>query len=95
MVNDRIIELGNRVLYLKSRALASRWREELLLVKYEMEWTVRYFKHNHDVWVDRSSDSSPGAKAYARRKAAQYLRQAQVAEGEFIKYNRAQLHLVT
>ncbi|KAF9492498.1 hypothetical protein BDN71DRAFT_1396630, partial [Pleurotus eryngii] len=89
------LQESNRVLYLKSRALASRWREELLLVKYEMEWTVRYFKHNHDVWVDRSSGSSPGAKAYARRKATQYLRQAQVAEGEFIKYNRAQLHLVT
>ncbi|KAF9487326.1 hypothetical protein BDN71DRAFT_1594552 [Pleurotus eryngii] len=81
------LQESNRVLYLKSRALASRWREELLLVKYEMEWTVRYFKHNHDVWVDRSSDSSPGAKAYVRRKATQYLRQAQVAEGEFIKYN--------
>ncbi|KAF9489119.1 hypothetical protein BDN71DRAFT_1477323 [Pleurotus eryngii] len=81
------LQESNRVLYLKSRALASRWREELLLVKYEMEWTVRYFKHNHDVWVDRSSNSSPGAKAYARRKAAQYLWQAQVAEGEFIKYN--------
>ncbi|KAF9494656.1 hypothetical protein BDN71DRAFT_1590295 [Pleurotus eryngii] len=68
---------SNRVLYLKSRTLASRWREELLLVKYEMEWTVRYFKHNHDVWVDRSYDSSLGAKAYAQHKAAQYLRQAQ------------------
>ncbi|KAF9489479.1 hypothetical protein BDN71DRAFT_1528972 [Pleurotus eryngii] len=89
------LQESNRVLYLKSSALASRWREELLLVKYEMEWTVRYFKHNHDIWVDQSSDSSPGEKAYARRKAAQYLRQAQVAEGEFIKYNRAQLHLIT
>ncbi|KAF9486700.1 hypothetical protein BDN71DRAFT_1342710, partial [Pleurotus eryngii] len=37
------LQESNRVLYLKSRALASRWREELLLVKYEMEWTVRYF----------------------------------------------------
>ncbi|KAF9490610.1 hypothetical protein BDN71DRAFT_1592744 [Pleurotus eryngii] len=81
------LQESNRVLYLKSRALASCWREELLLVKYEMEWTVRYFKHNHDIWVDQSSNSSPGAKAYAQRKAAQYLRQAQVAEGEFIKYN--------
>ncbi|KAF9489081.1 hypothetical protein BDN71DRAFT_1402204, partial [Pleurotus eryngii] len=53
------------VLYLKSRTLASHWQEELLLVKYEMEWTVRYFKHNHDIWVDWSSDSSPGATAYA------------------------------
>ncbi|KAF9491575.1 hypothetical protein BDN71DRAFT_1398146, partial [Pleurotus eryngii] len=53
------------VLYLKSRALAFCWQEELLLVKYEMEWTVRYFKHNHDIWVDWSSNSSLGATAYA------------------------------
>ncbi|KAF9489280.1 hypothetical protein BDN71DRAFT_1401870 [Pleurotus eryngii] len=63
--NDCIIELGNQVLYLKSCALASQWWEELLLVKYEMEWTVRYLEHNHDIWVDQSSDSSPGATAYA------------------------------
>ncbi|KAF9492598.1 hypothetical protein BDN71DRAFT_1396601, partial [Pleurotus eryngii] len=61
------------VLYLKLCALASCWRKELLLVKYEMEWTVRYFKHNHDIWVDRSSDSSLKATAYARCKAAPVL----------------------
>ncbi|KAF9499014.1 hypothetical protein BDN71DRAFT_1428363 [Pleurotus eryngii] len=74
MFNDHIIKLDNH------------W-EELLLVKYKMKWTVRYFKHNHDIWVDWSSGSSPVATAYAQRKATQYLWQAQVAEGEFIKYN--------
>ncbi|KAF9496239.1 hypothetical protein BDN71DRAFT_1356904, partial [Pleurotus eryngii] len=39
------LQESNHVLYLKSHALASCWQEELLLVKYEMEWTVRYFKH--------------------------------------------------
>ncbi|KAF9490989.1 hypothetical protein BDN71DRAFT_1434306 [Pleurotus eryngii] len=58
------LQKSNHVLYLKSHTLTSHWQKELLLVKYEMEWTVRYFKHNHDIWVDRSSDSSPGATAY-------------------------------
>ncbi|KAF9492991.1 hypothetical protein BDN71DRAFT_1395824, partial [Pleurotus eryngii] len=58
------LQESNLVLYLKSHTLASHWWEELLLVKYEMKWTVRYFKHNHDVWVDWSSDSSLGAIAY-------------------------------
>ncbi|KAF9488822.1 hypothetical protein BDN71DRAFT_1363520, partial [Pleurotus eryngii] len=44
------LQESNHVLYFKSRALASHWWEELLLVRYKMEWTVRYFKHNHDVW---------------------------------------------
>jgi len=68
-----------------------RWREECILVSYEMEWTVRYFFHKMDYWIDaHSADGSPlsaGAAAYASRKTAMWHDLALYADKSFKNVN--------
>jgi len=39
-----------RVHWLQSQAQRNRWREEFLLVTYEMEWAVWYFIYHSQQW---------------------------------------------
>lgn len=59
-----------RVHWLRARAQKNRWEEELLLVTYEMQWTVRYFIHYGNMWQSALDDPNitEGAKAYATRQ---------------------------
>jgi len=56
-----------RVHWLRARAPKGRWHEEVILVTYEMQWTVRYFLHKSNKWEEGAHrpNVSPGAKAYA------------------------------
>jgi hypothetical protein len=51
-----------------------RWQEEVTLLTYEMQWTVRYFAYKSKNWSEmqkpsaEQSSSSAGALAYAKRK---------------------------
>lgn len=53
-----------------------RWKEEVTLNTYEMQWTVNFFSHNAEMWEklqDTSADienNGAGVIAYARRKQA-------------------------
>ncbi|KAF8950435.1 hypothetical protein BDZ97DRAFT_1933982 [Flammula alnicola] len=71
-----------RVHWLRARAQKQRWREELILVAYEMQWTVRYFSRESSKW--RSAVDTPtisaGAKAYAYRKHLFWHKLAVVAD---------------
>jgi hypothetical protein len=50
-----------------------RWEEEVGLVGYEMEWTVRYFAYNKKVWEERRNIAQrAGPASYAARKAAMW-----------------------
>ncbi|KAF8805730.1 hypothetical protein BYT27DRAFT_7073044, partial [Phlegmacium glaucopus] len=50
----------------------NRWKEEQILVGYEMEWSVRYFLYQAKVWEECCNVAalSPGAIAYAARQNA-------------------------
>jgi hypothetical protein len=48
-----------RVHWLRSRAQLMRWQEEVTLNGYEMQWTVRYFRHMSSKWVIPSESHTP------------------------------------
>ena len=59
--------------WLRCKARADRWKEELKLVEHEMMWTVSYF----DFWVDRWERlwrvrRGRGHKVYAQRSKAMW-----------------------
>ena len=65
-----------RVHFLRVRALKKCWQEEHILLNYEMQWTVRFFKNKAEKWRDGAltPDISTGAKAYALRQEARWKR---------------------
>ena len=75
--------------WIRARAQKHRWEEELLLVKYEMQWTTRSFLHKAKKWQDRfeESDIDPGPKAYAARQSSQWRRMAFDADRQFRSAN--------
>ncbi|KAF8876021.1 hypothetical protein CPB84DRAFT_1650166, partial [Gymnopilus junonius] len=58
--------------WLHVHAQKNRWHEEILLITYEMQWTVHYFWHEFQKWhnVTCQLAITPGALAYANCKAA-------------------------
>ena len=51
--------------WLRLQAQRNQWREEFLLVTYEMQWTVRYFIHHSQQWqsASESNNTLPGPLA--------------------------------
>ena len=77
-----------RVHWLRARAQHMRWREECILVRYEMEWTVRYFLHKSDLWtLGDHTNIAAGAVAYAHRQAAMWRDLAHYADQSFKSVN--------
>jgi hypothetical protein len=85
--------LVNRVHWLQARAQRDRWREEFTLVGYEMEWTMRYFMHEAEVWEGRRRvavhDDKAGAAAYAARKRHTWREMAAAADTKFMGINNS------
>ncbi|KAG1804027.1 hypothetical protein EV424DRAFT_1474522 [Suillus variegatus] len=65
-----------RVHWLRAKALRDRWREEMILVKLEMDWTCKFFL-NH--W----RNDLPGHGCYAGRQSQMYSLLAQDAQAAF------------
>ena len=61
-----------RVNWLRAKARVDRWREELILVKNEMQWTKLWFQNQSNLWRERSKmedDVLPiGHQTYAIKK---------------------------
>ena len=55
----------------------------MTLVRYEMEWTHRYFVYNEEVWEGRRDGVRPGPASYAARKAAMWRALATDADQRF------------
>lgn len=80
----------NRVHFLRARAQKERWTEELLLVRHEMDWTVRYFQHQAEMWKARAiASAAAGPAAYALRKAAMWDEMVWFTEARFKRTNTA------
>ena len=86
-----------RVHWLQARAQKDRWMEELLLVKYEMQWSTRYFLHKARQWQDRFHipDTDAGPKAYAAQQSSQWKYLALGADAMFRLANSEYTSLVT
>jgi hypothetical protein len=58
-----------RVNWLRAKARVDRWLEEQILVKHEMNWTIRWFQNQAKIWGERSNcedgDLPIGHKPYA------------------------------
>jgi len=85
-----------RVHWIRARAQKYRWEEELMLVKYEMEWTTRYFLHKARQWQDRFEEPNidRGPKAYAARQSSQWRRMAWDADRLFRSANAEYISLI-
>ena len=75
-----------RVHWLRARAQKHRWDEECTLVRYEMQWTVRYFQYRSRFW--QSAPTTPGPAAYAQRKGAMWDKMARDADRSFKNINK-------
>jgi hypothetical protein len=64
-----------------------RWEEEKLLLNYEMQWTVRFFKNMAEKWKAGAGTQaiSSGAKAYALRHESRW-REMAVNSDKIFKY---------
>ncbi|KAF8961009.1 hypothetical protein BDZ97DRAFT_1665083 [Flammula alnicola] len=79
-----------RVHWLRARAQTQRWREECILVRYEMQWTVRYFMHKSRTWQLAFTSDRPltaGAAAYADRKVVMWRQLALISDKSFKNTN--------
>ena len=78
----------NHVHWLHAHTQHLRWREECILVRYEMEWTMRYFLHKSDLWMlgDHANVAS-SAVAYAHHQAAMWHDLAHYADQSFKSVN--------
>ena len=74
-----------RVHWLHAQAQHNQWKEETILVGYEMQWTVRYYHNQGNMWTALSTDPDmlPGPKVYAACHAATCYGCAAVADMEF------------
>jgi hypothetical protein len=83
-----------------ARAQKTRWKEEFVLVGYEIKWTVTYFIYQSNQWIARgilsNHDRDPGAAAaYAAKKAARWVAIAKQAEAQFHAVNEHYRVVVT
>lgn len=74
-----------RVHWIRSLARLERWKEELELVKHEMQWTVQYFRNRGDSWntLATSTDNiGVGERCYSAKQADlwnSFVKQAEAA----------------
>ncbi|KAG1765179.1 hypothetical protein EV702DRAFT_1051123 [Suillus placidus] len=76
-----------RVHWLRAKALWNRWREELILVKLEMDWTRNFFLWKATQWADQMQESLDkhllGHACYSGRQSQMYSLLAQDAQAAF------------
>ncbi|KAG1887376.1 hypothetical protein F4604DRAFT_1571084, partial [Suillus subluteus] len=73
-----------RVNWLKAKARWQRWEEELSLVRYEMGWTVSWFRYKKEGWERRFHKATKhGHRAYAQRQVLLWERFLLDAENSF------------
>ena len=75
--------------WLHSQPQRNQWREEFLLVTYEMQWTVWYFIHHSQRWqsASESNNTLPGPLAYANHQSASWYELALRADKAFRSTN--------
>lgn len=78
-----------RVNWMRGRAHAHRWEEELPRTEMEMVWTTRYFVHQRDVWYGRLehlrllAPRQLGHEAYCEQNISKWEEFSRLAEFQF------------
>ncbi|KAG1723661.1 uncharacterized protein EDB91DRAFT_1063313 [Suillus paluster] len=76
-----------QVHWLRAKALRDRWKEEMMLVQLEMDWTCNFFLWKATQWGDRMCKSLvknlPGHACYSGRQSQMYSLLAQDAQAAF------------
>lgn len=81
-----IMKTVHRVNWLRAKATFDRVSEELILVRHEMGWTIRYFQHHAEQWRRRNEEGrSPGHVMYAARQRAMWGQFAIAAKEAFAR----------
>jgi hypothetical protein len=77
------------VSWLRAKARADRWKEELLQVRHEMSWTVQTFRYYKGEWQQRqiSKPNSAGYGEYAFKQIAMWQSMEVAAIQAFTKLN--------
>ena len=79
--------------WLREKARAERWREELILVQYELRWTRAFFQYHSAKWVGRKVSSVGGARAYARREGTTIAAAVSVLDPLSVTHDPISAHL--
>jgi hypothetical protein len=71
-----------RIHWLHACAQNNRWQEELVLMMYEMQWTVHHFLNQSLKWTLAANRPNimPGPQAYAHRQSMIWQRLATAAD---------------
>ncbi|KAF8815490.1 hypothetical protein BYT27DRAFT_7213409 [Phlegmacium glaucopus] len=83
LISEKLFQYSH-VVWAAPRNELVRWQEELILVTYEMQWTVCYFVQAREWTLGLPNvDVSAGAKAYATRQETIWRRLASAADRAF------------
>lgn len=92
MLLIELIELVSHITWLRTKARYHRWDEELKIVRKEMEWTIRWFEKQEEIWRGRANKASEegkhGHQCYAEKQQVlwrNFKSQAIVAFGEKVR----------
>ncbi|KAG1727888.1 hypothetical protein EDB19DRAFT_1642736 [Suillus lakei] len=84
-----------QVHWLRAKSLRDRWKEELLVVESEMDWTCNFFLWKAVQWIEWMGESSAnrlqGHACYSGRQSRMYLLLAQDAQAAFQDLKRIQI----
>lgn len=71
-----------RISWLRAKARKERWEEECILLKSEMEWTTRYYKHKSAGWTELALGADDDKKhlAFAQSELWKFMHDRAKAE---------------
>jgi hypothetical protein len=89
VVLTKFLILVYRVNWLRARARHLRWKEEIVRIEYEMEWTTNSFQRHEETWVKRARISEEagniGHSSFALAQAEMWKGFKDVASNKFPK----------
>jgi hypothetical protein len=78
-----------RVNWHRAKARYSRWMEEVVIVRNEMEWTVSWFENEQHKWEGRlhiaQEEGRSGHACYGKKQALMWEEMKQEAKNAFDK----------
>ncbi|KAI0341039.1 hypothetical protein BDW22DRAFT_1333083, partial [Trametopsis cervina] len=77
--NGKLLDEYRRVVWLRAKARRDRWKEETVLIPFELECIARFYQHYRQIWTDRAEKihqrgQGAGHAAYALRQARVWQR---------------------
>ncbi|KAI0346079.1 hypothetical protein BDW22DRAFT_1323196 [Trametopsis cervina] len=74
MESGQLLDEYRRVVWLRAKARRDRWKEETILIPFELECIARFYRHHRALWADRAEKTQDrgqgrGYAAYAMHQA--------------------------